>query len=1279
MKKRIGAWLIMFLLIMQIAGALGLKFDVPVKADAIQENLITSVTAAVYENGTQVTDGIYKLDSMVKLDFTYALPELPEGGHKYGDGDIFTYQLPSQLLIDGTYTGNLAYDEFGAEGIGTYSVTPDNKVTLTFNEHIEGLFNVGGTFRIQSTLSSTKMTGSTRQELLFPIQGNAANSIVLNFHPLGGTSIKKSGTPQPQQYNPERIDWVIDVNTALDTINNAVIKDNLPSGLELNETSIAVYGLDVNVNGTVAEQAALPADQYSTDGSADDKLVLSFNESPLTKAYRVKFSTSITNSDLLSFANTAVLTGDGVNKNNNVTVPVGRGKPLDKLAKAYDSASETTTWTIKFNYNEKNIAADKAVLTDYFNMNQELKGTSFKVYRVTLNSDGTEGLSTLADPGDYTVTELTDKADKHGFRLQFSHDISSAYRIEYQTQVIDRIYMDEKIRNEVTYNNETKSAEQQLYQTILNKDRLTVDYAAKTVKWKIRINEDKRTMTDVLLTDTFGNAGLKLIEAPVITPEGDEDDYTFSVIGSGNYLAGDGFKIQFNKPISVPYTIEYTTSFNYDLLTAGKKIFSNTAKMTWTEKAGGTPEQKIEKTFDPRAEVKNNGLKSGTYDAVTKKITWKAGANYNKKPLVAGAYLVDNFPAGQKLDTMTPVQVFKLEYGENGNPTDGTLLMAGEDYSLTTTATDLKVTMLNDINYAFYVVFKTEFNGEDVNLGTVTNIARLYNQAQSPVSEELKGSVTIPNGGQYVVKNGTQDTVDRTKMNWTVNINHNQSVVRSAKIIDTPSANQVLLPDSFHLYTTTVAANGIITKTATELVRDTDYTIDFTTDSSGNDSFTLRFKQTISKAYILEYQSVIAAVNNVQLTNNVAFSGEGVQVVNIPYEKVINVVVVDSAGTGSGVKGSLKITKTNEDGSEKLAGAVFELYRIVGSELKEKKTGTTDSNGEYEFGDLRAGKYILKETQAPAGYALDATEHKVTINSAVQVQKTIANTYNGSLKVTKVTEVDGDKLPLEGAVFELFSLSGPVKNLVKAGTSDAGGEVMFTKLKGGNYILVEKTAPSGYLLDKTEHALVIDPAAETTIEILNVKDPAPPIIPVIVNPPASTPTPTPTPSIIPGIVTSPTPTITPSVSPSVPPLATPPASAPVLPSPTPVPTKGTTTEDTPIVGEIPLGGIPSIGKQPDNGQVTLQPDKWIYTPDPGFIGKDKFSVIVTDEEGSEEEIIIEINVEEVPKGTVTESSGGKKPTLPQTGEESHLPLYLLGSAMIVLGYALNLRFKRRSE
>ncbi|WMJ85203.1 SpaA isopeptide-forming pilin-related protein [Oscillospiraceae bacterium LTW-04] len=84
-------------------------------------------------------------------------------------------------------------------------------------------------------------------------------------------------------------------------------------------------------------------------------------------------------------------------------------------------------------------------------------------------------------------------------------------------------------------------------------------------------------------------------------------------------------------------------------------------------------------------------------------------------------------------------------------------------------------------------------------------------------------------------------------------------------------------------------------------------------------------------------------------------------------------------------KGMITITKTNVDGTLKLSGARFALYR----DDKVTRIGEkdTDQNGICTFTGLAAGTYYIKEVQAPSGYALSSEwfSVKVTLNSSESI------------------------------------------------------------------------------------------------------------------------------------------------------------------------------------------------------------------------------------------------------------------------------------------------------
>jgi LPXTG-motif cell wall-anchored protein len=1282
-KKKISALLIMVLLVTQWAYGFGFGVNSQVYASGngtvIGDNLITSVTLAVYTDDSYsntVTESVYQLDSYSKLNYTWALPD----NHGYKAGSTYTFDLPKQFELYNNLDDVLMFDD---EPVGTYFVDKNtNKVVFTFNNYIETHDQVGGTFTVNSLLSSKKITGSTKQTLTFPIQGGT-QTIELNFKPKVSSTIEKNGTPKPQHYNPTSIVWTVDANKVLDSVYNAVVTDKLPAGLSLNTVSIAVYELDVNVDGTVNTGNLVNSSKYDVSASSSGELNLKFTDSPITKAYRIAFSTDITGTgvDSTSFFNEAFLKGDkGISQKASTTVTVGRGKPLTKETTGYDEAKQIISWAVNFNYNEKTILAANAILKDSFNNSQDLISSSVKVYPVTIDGNGNGVKGKEIPSSEYTVTPTTGTG-LNGFDLQFNNDVTSAYRIEYQTQANGRVYDDTDIKNKVIYNGETKDATRGIKQNILHKNNSNVDYAKKTIDWTITINDDSKTMENLVVTDTFGHAGLKLVPGTLkVKPTKGGTATVHSVVYTEHnpVAVNDGFVITFNGPISEPYTITYTTSFNYDWLASGETQFTNTAALKWKEIVKGvltSKEKEVTSTFNPRDEVKNNGKKSGSYNAVTKEITWTIGANYNQKTL-GKAQLVDTITAGQVVNKDS-VKVSKLEYGKDGNPSEQASVNSA-DYDVLLVGNELKVTFNKTINYAFYVTFKTTFADQAIDSDKISNTAILYDDKKVE-SAKLQASVNIPKGGEYVNKGGEQDG---NKIHWTININRNQSLVKEAVITDIPSDNQILLSNTFHVYTTTVASNGDITPTNQELTRDTDYKLEITTDIDGKESFKLSFLKDISEAYILKYDSLITANNGDKVTNKVSFTGKNIKIVLIPSNSEITVKLSSGSGTGSGVKGPLTITKVDfSNPTTLLSGATFDLYRVVDKDKIWIKEGTTGVNGVLEFTKLASGKYVLIEKTAPNGYVLDQTPHEVTI----------ASTTGISLKVTnKVPTPTATPTPSPVATPTPSPVATPTPSPVATPTPSP------VATPTPSPVVVTPT-PTPVVVTPTPSPVVVIPTPTPTPENptgpVSTPTPTPAVTPTTENPtgPVSTPipgvivtaTPTPvvvaTPTVTPTVVPTPTPIVVPSATPSQP-VAT---NTPIVPQVTPPVQQQTTNEDIPIEGEIPLGGIPSVGDEPGHGKVTITKDgKWIYTPNPGFIGKDKFTIIVTDENGNEEEILIEIDVEEVPKGTVTEpgdkgDKGGNKPTtLPKTGEDSPLPIYLVGGSLVLLGFVLTRRFKR---
>ncbi len=173
--------------------------------------------------------------------------------------------------------------------------------------------------------------------------------------------------------------------------------------------------------------------------------------------------------------------------------------------------------------------------------------------------------------------------------------------------------------------------------------------------------------------------------------------------------------------------------------------------------------------------------------------------------------------------------------------------------------------------------------------------------------------------------------------------------------------------------------------------------------------------------------------------------------------------------------GRIEIIKTDEEG-KLLSDAWFSLIDEKGSTLQN--AGTV--NGRVVFEDVPAGRYTVKEVQAPEGYELSSKTVTVTVESNKTVELSFVNKKAGTPVVPAngritINKVDENSNALEGAEFTLYDENN---RIVETAVSDKDGKVVFENLKDGRYFVKETKAPEGYVL--ANGAKIVDVACGQT-------------------------------------------------------------------------------------------------------------------------------------------------------------------------------------------------------
>lgn len=892
-----------------------------------------------------------------------------------------------------------------------------------------------------------------------------------------GEILEKSGHPD-RAFNPNSIAWTILANMSEDTLSDGRIEDTLPDGLEIDESSIQVYVLELNDNGTIKnEKAAVGVTQPSTNGN---KLIVPLGAT--TKAHKIEYITKITDRTKTSFENAVELFDESTFiKDTNSLISFKRGTLLEK-----DSISHTVKhdekhidWVIDVNTAEEIL--QNVVLTDNIGTGLKLKPSSIKVYPLTFDSDGkaTEE-EELTDNGKITT-------DDQKIKIDFGA-MSSAYRIKYTTDITNNNHVG-KFSNEAILDGDgagigpdgfvvEKEVDIKIENTVSKSTNGSINYQEKTMPWKIVLRPTKEPMKEVTIEDTFPNDGLTMLPETVTITQADgtflnsPEEYILKAredLPSGEPDWTKGFKIDFISPIqdTDDVTVSYETSFDRLLHTNSTtpKDYKNKAEVEWKETSTGT---KIIKSINASHHVSdkavNNGSKSGTLRRTDREIDWVIDVNYLSERYVD--LKIEDEILGQQQLKADSIKIYQYLVTSNGSTERGSEV-SEDSYTFIEKENDKFAIQINgEITTPYRIEYTTKLVGQSQD--KYENIAKADNK-------ELKATVNFDNSEVFISKNGIRKGA---KIEWKVNVNTSLSTISNATLKDELSLGHEYIEDTFKVYRMPEQDEVPPEEYELNIV-----TIDLIT---GQQYFELKFNDTITTEYVIEYETEITREQDGEVSNEVMLTGEGVSIKNDKAEDNIYVTVMTGGGTGTGTRGKIKLEKVDgNDPSQKLAGAMFE---IINSKGDRSNIGPTDSNGNITIDRMKLGEYIIREKTAPTGYLLPQNnELKVTVDSIEEKVVPVKN-YKPKILVIEKVDESNSNIKLQGTQFKLFKIEGidekPIQSEVLI--TDADGKVEVINLSYGEYILREEVAPEGYY-KAPEQKIVIEEQDERVHVIVKDK------------------------------------------------------------------------------------------------------------------------------------------------------------------------------------------------
>ncbi|MCB2286462.1 Ig-like domain-containing protein [Clostridium algidicarnis] len=883
----------------------------------------------------------------------------------------------------------------------------------------------------------------------------------------------------------KKINWVIEVNNNAQSISNAVVTDDIPSGLTFTPGSLKVDGVETK-------------DNYTIDGQ---RFTYTF-PTAINEPHIIEFSTDVTDKDAhnsndwKTYTNKATLTGSGVPGNasdeNGVDVPTN---VISKKGVGYNPATGEITWEVMVNWN--GIAIKNPVVTDKIKLGQEYVDGSF-----TIDKD--------VPGGSFNYVKAADgDSEKTGtLTYTFSDDINETYIIRFKTKVTDpKVYAGNRNENyynvaELTGDNIKPSnyeGKQNVRSQVVNKFSSDYNYVTREITWKIVVNKNKMTLPNAYIIDDVKEGQEFVSNSVMINGKPAE---------ASNYVYDETAKtLRYNFPseikdeqvVTFKTKIIDTSIFNSN----GQKEFKNTASLITDLVPGG-----VESTG--KGTIKSTLIdKKADYTRGNSYIDWNVTINSNKI-LINDAALTDILQEGLELDT-TSIKLYKQILKPDGSLEKGEEVVLNQsNVKYNSLTREFTFTLPSPTEEAYILTFRTDvvdkskspftnaisFKGTGIDGSSSSGSVDVIFQGAGGGGVGETGSVTVTkvdkNNENIKLEGAVFELLDKYEnvIRTSDPTGENGEVVFSKLRFDIDYyVREKLAPTGYTL-------SSELYKFQLKNAKDTkNITYNYKDEKIKGKIEFIKLDEDKSPLKGAEFTLYKEADTNFETPVAVAISDENglVSFKDVEYGKytiketkapegyllsgeILTANIIENGSTikanpesisNTKIRGNIEFTKLGED-KNPLQGAEFKLYKEADTNYENPvAVAISDENGLVKFKDVEYGKYTIKETKAPEGYVLSSEILTANISedgSTIKANpESISNTkIRGDIEFAKLGE---DKNPLQGAAFKLYKESDTnFESPVAVAISDENGLVSFKDVEYGKYNIKETKAPEGYLL-----------------------------------------------------------------------------------------------------------------------------------------------------------------------------------------------------------------------